>query len=86
MAFVAEAVAGLTGKAPLVTRSDLRSARDNYWLCDAGRIRAELGFRTEVEFARGSGISCASSKPYGRCEDNSQRQVKVGTLASPPRR
>ena len=53
VALVAEAVAGLTGKAPLVTRRDLRSARDNYWLCDAGLIRAELGFRTEVEFAAG---------------------------------
>jgi dihydroflavonol-4-reductase len=53
VAFVAEIVAGLTGSKPLVTRADLRSARDNYWLCDPGRIRAELGFRTEVEFATG---------------------------------
>jgi nucleoside-diphosphate-sugar epimerase len=53
VAFVAEIFAGLTGGKPLVTRADLRSARDNYWLCDPGRIRAELGFRTEVEFAAG---------------------------------
>ena len=53
LAFVSEAIAGLTGKAPLVTRSDLRSARDNYWLCDASLIREELGFSTEVEFTRG---------------------------------
>jgi len=53
VALVAEGVAGLTGKAPLVTRRDLRSARDQYWLCDAGLIRAELGFRTEVEFVAG---------------------------------
>jgi len=53
VAFVAEAIARLTGKAPLVRRSDLRSARDNYWLCDAGLIREELGFRTEVEFGLG---------------------------------
>jgi nucleoside-diphosphate-sugar epimerase len=53
VALVAEAVAGMNGKPPLVTRSDLQSARGNYWLCDAHRIRAELGFRTEVEFAAG---------------------------------
>ncbi|MFH2108559.1 MAG: NAD-dependent epimerase/dehydratase family protein [Chrysiogenia bacterium] len=53
VAFVSEAISRLTGKAPLVTRSDLRSARDNYWLCDAGLIREELGFRTEVEFGQG---------------------------------
>jgi nucleoside-diphosphate-sugar epimerase len=53
VAFASEAVARLTGKAPLVTRSDLRSARDNYWLCDDGLIREELGFRTEVEFGQG---------------------------------
>ena len=53
LAFFAEALAGLTGKAPLITRSDLRSARDNYWLCDAGLIRVELGFRTEVNFVEG---------------------------------
>jgi nucleoside-diphosphate-sugar epimerase len=53
LAFVAEASARWTGKTPLVTRSDLRSARDNYWLCDASLIREELGFRTEVEFAEG---------------------------------
>ncbi len=53
VALVSEAVAKLSGKPPLVTRSDLRSARDNYWLCDASLIREELGFRTEVEFAAG---------------------------------
>jgi len=53
VALVSEAVSGLTGKPPLVTRSDLRSARDNYWLCDAGLICDELGFKTEVNFARG---------------------------------
>jgi nucleoside-diphosphate-sugar epimerase len=53
VALASEAISGLTGKAPLVTRGDLRSARDHYWLCDAGLIREELGFRTEVEFARG---------------------------------
>ncbi len=53
VALVSEAAAGLTGKPPLVTRSDLRSARDNYWLCDAGLIREELGFQTEVEFSAG---------------------------------
>jgi nucleoside-diphosphate-sugar epimerase len=53
VALVSEAVAGLSGKPPLVTRSDLRSARGNYWLCDGSRIHAELGFRTEVEFAAG---------------------------------
>lgn len=55
VAFVSEAVAKMTGKTPLVTRSDLRSARDNYWLCDAGLIRAQLGFRAEIEFAQGIG-------------------------------
>ncbi len=55
VALVSEAVSGLTGKAPLVTRSDLRSARGHYWLCDASLIREELGFRTEVEFAGGIG-------------------------------
>jgi nucleoside-diphosphate-sugar epimerase len=55
VALVAEAVAALSGRPPLVTRHDLRSARDNYWLCDAGLIRDELGFRTEVEFAGGIG-------------------------------
>ena len=55
VALVSEAVSGLTGKAPLVTRSDLRSARGNFWLCDASLIREELGFRTEVEFAAGIG-------------------------------
>jgi nucleoside-diphosphate-sugar epimerase len=53
LAFVFEAIAGLTGKAPLVTRSDLRSARDHYWLCDASLIRKELDFNSEVEFAQG---------------------------------
>jgi nucleoside-diphosphate-sugar epimerase len=53
LAFAAEALAGLTGKAPLVARSDLRSARDNYWLCDAGLIRSHLGFRSEVDFVEG---------------------------------
>jgi len=53
VALVSEAVSRLTGKPPLVTRSDLRSARENYWLCDASLIRTELGFRTEVEFAQG---------------------------------
>lgn len=53
LAFVSEAIARLTGKAPLITRSDLRSARDNYWLCDASLIREELGFNTEVEFTQG---------------------------------
>ena len=53
LAFVSEAMARLTGKAPLVARSDLRSARDNYWLCDASLIREELGFHTEIEFAQG---------------------------------
>jgi nucleoside-diphosphate-sugar epimerase len=53
VALVSEAISGLSGKAPLVKRSDLRSARDNYWLCDASLIREELGFRTEVEFAQG---------------------------------
>jgi nucleoside-diphosphate-sugar epimerase len=53
VAFVSEVISRLTGKVPRVTRSDLRSARDNYWLCDAGRIREELGFRTEVEFGQG---------------------------------
>ncbi|MCU0236902.1 MAG: NAD-dependent epimerase/dehydratase family protein [Acidobacteria bacterium] len=53
VALVSEAVARLSGKPPLVTRSDLRSARGNFWLCDASRIRAELGFRTEVEFTAG---------------------------------
>lgn len=55
VAIASEAVSGLTGKAPLVTRRDLSSARDNYWLCDAGLIREELGFRAEVEFAAGIG-------------------------------
>jgi nucleoside-diphosphate-sugar epimerase len=55
VALVAEAVAALSGGPPLVTRHDLRSARDNYWLCDAGLIRAELGFQTEVGFAPGIG-------------------------------
>jgi nucleoside-diphosphate-sugar epimerase len=55
VALVSEAVATMSGRPPLVTRSDLRSARDNYWLCDASRIREELGFRTEVEFAAGIG-------------------------------
>lgn len=53
VALVSEAVAKLSGKPPLVTRSDLRSARGNYWLCDASLIRAELGFQTEVDFAQG---------------------------------
>ena len=53
LAFVSEAWAGMTGSRPLVTRGDLRSARDNYWLCDPGLIREELGFRTEVEFGAG---------------------------------
>lgn len=53
LALVSEASAKLTGKAPLVTRSDLRSARDLYWLCDASLIRKELGFQAEVEFTRG---------------------------------
>ncbi len=53
VALVSEAVAKLSGKPPLVTRGDLRSARDNYWLCDARLIREELGFRAEVEFAWG---------------------------------
>jgi len=53
LAFVSEAIARLTGKVPLIKRSDLRSARDNYWLCDASLIREELGFNTEVEFAQG---------------------------------
>ena len=53
VAFISEAISRLTGNAPLVTRSDLSSARDNYWLCDAGLIREELGFRTEVEFGQG---------------------------------
>jgi nucleoside-diphosphate-sugar epimerase len=53
LAFVSEALAGMTGTKPLVTRGDLRSARDNYWICDASLIREELGFRTEVEFAAG---------------------------------
>ncbi len=55
VAWVSEAVSALTGGPPLVTRSDLRSARENYWLCDAGLIGAELGFRTEVRFVRGIG-------------------------------
>ncbi|MDD8012978.1 MAG: NAD-dependent epimerase/dehydratase family protein [Acidobacteriota bacterium] len=53
VAFVSEAVARRSGRPPLVTRGDLRSARDNYWLCDARLIRKDLGFRTEVEFAEG---------------------------------
>ena len=53
LAFVAEAISRLTKKAPLITRSDLRSARDNYWLCDASLIREELGFKTQVEFTLG---------------------------------
>ena len=53
LAFVSEAIARLMGKAPLVKRSDLRSARDNYWLCDPSLISAELGFHTEIEFAQG---------------------------------
>jgi len=53
VALVAEAVSGLTGRAPLVTRGDICSARDKYWLCDASLIREELGFRTEVEFTAG---------------------------------
>ncbi|MBU4268403.1 MAG: NAD-dependent epimerase/dehydratase family protein [Acidobacteria bacterium] len=53
VAFVSEAISRLTGNAPLVTRSDLRSARNNYWLCDTSLIREELGFRIEVEFGQG---------------------------------
>jgi dihydroflavonol-4-reductase len=53
LAVVAEAIARLTGKAPRIRRGDLRSARDNYWLCDASLIREELGFNTEIEFTRG---------------------------------
>jgi len=53
LAFVSETLAAMTGTKPLVTRGDLRSARDNYWLCDAGLIREELGFRTGVEFSAG---------------------------------
>ncbi|MCJ7481570.1 MAG: NAD-dependent epimerase/dehydratase family protein, partial [Thermodesulfovibrionales bacterium] len=53
VAFISEAISRLTGNAPLVTRSDLRSARDNYWLCDTSLIREELGFRSEVEFGQG---------------------------------
>lgn len=53
VAFVSETVARRSGRPPLVTRGDLRSARDNYWLCDARLIRKDLGFRTEVEFAEG---------------------------------
>jgi len=53
LAFAVEAAARATGRVPLVTRWDLRSAHGNYWLCDAGLIREELGFRTEVEFSRG---------------------------------
>jgi nucleoside-diphosphate-sugar epimerase len=53
VALVSKAVSGLTGRAPLITRSDLCSARNNYWLCDASLIREELGFRTGVEFSAG---------------------------------
>ncbi len=53
LAFVSETGTRLTGKAPLVTRGDLRSARDNFWLCDASLIREELGFTPEVEFTQG---------------------------------
>jgi nucleoside-diphosphate-sugar epimerase len=53
VALVAEAAARLTGGTPLLTRSDLRSARDNLWLCDAGLIRRELGFAATVEFSQG---------------------------------
>ena len=55
LAFGAEAMARLTRKAPLIRRSDLRSARNNYWLCDASLIRDELGFNAEVEFTQGIG-------------------------------
>jgi nucleoside-diphosphate-sugar epimerase len=53
LALFSESIARLTGKAPLIKRSDLRSARDNFWLCDASLIREELGFHTKVEFIQG---------------------------------
>ena len=53
LAVIYEAMARLTGTVPMISREALDLSRNYYWLYDAGLIRAELGFTTEVDFVQG---------------------------------
>ncbi len=53
LASIFEFVARLTETAPMISRENLALSRNYDWMCDAGLIRAELGFRTEVDFVQG---------------------------------
>jgi dihydroflavonol-4-reductase len=53
LAVVFEAMARLTGTVPMISREALDLSRNYYWFYDAGLIRKELGFTTEVDFTQG---------------------------------
>jgi len=53
IAFLAETAARLSGGSPLIKRSTIRSARNNYWLQDVGKIKEALGFSTQIGLEQG---------------------------------
>lgn len=53
IAFLAETAARITNGSPLIKRSTLRSARNNYWVHDVGKIKEALGFSTEIGLQQG---------------------------------
>jgi len=53
IAFLAETAARLSGGSPLIKRSTIRSARNNYWVQDVGKIKEALGFSTQIGLEQG---------------------------------
>ncbi len=53
IATLSEWISKMTGAAPLLKRSDVLSARNNYWLFNSDKIQEELGFVPKVPFEEG---------------------------------
>jgi nucleoside-diphosphate-sugar epimerase len=50
---VSELAGRLRGRAPIMNRQKVREAVQQYWTCDLGRTRAELGFSARVPLDEG---------------------------------
>ena len=50
---VSELAAAITRTSPLVTRKNILSVRNNYWLFDSQKIEKELGFAPTIDFEKG---------------------------------
>jgi nucleoside-diphosphate-sugar epimerase len=50
---LSEAAGALRGKATIMSRQKVREAVQQYWTCDLGRSRSELGFSARVPLEQG---------------------------------